>query len=184
MKSLKLVVGLVAMGLAFSANMVMAAQKAINTAPIMSAAELDQHIDSSTALNSPLGKLSDSGLNRFIASMTFNEKGLTGYSYAELEGVPATDVHKILSLFGVERTTKMISNARIQSIRDAEIMGDNLLSEKSTKVKKGSLSETSAWGDVFNPWGDTTFADYPGFYCAGKGSCEEKSRSICIGANC
>ncbi len=201
MKSLKLAVGLAAIGLAlsvhvnaatFGANAVATAEASVKTTPIMSVTELDHHIGSTTALSSPLGKLSDSGLSRFIASMKFNEKGLTSYSFAELEGVPATDVHKILALFGVERTTKLIQNTRVLNMTDLEIMNgpvspDGASNEGvATSVKNKTRVESQQSNGIFSPWDDADeFApgDREGMECSSRATCSPKYKNICT-PNC
>ncbi len=56
----------------------------------------------------PLNYLNDSERNVFINSLSFNEKGLTSFSYKSLENLDKTQKYKILSLFGFEDATKFI----------------------------------------------------------------------------
>jgi hypothetical protein len=126
---------------------------------------MDDHV---SPLVSPLGKLTEDGLHRFVQSITFNQKGITGFSYAEFDGMSAADAHGILELFVVERTLKLVKNVRVTT------KADRMVTAKSC----GIFSPTSGCGsDDLNP------GDRDGFYCAGPGSCAPRSLWICT-VNC
>ncbi len=48
----------------------------------------------------PLNRLDNEQKNKFINSLTFNEKGLTGFDYSVFENLSTDETFKILSLFG------------------------------------------------------------------------------------
>ncbi len=67
---------------------------------------------------SPLDRLSPQGRARFLSSLTFNRRGLTGFRYDDLQAeLSANQVYQILSLFGVQRDTSLVG-ARVQSNED------------------------------------------------------------------
>lgn len=59
------------------------AQLNLAAAPIKSRADLFAYIHGVAAPLSPLSKLSPGARDRFLASLTFNENGVTGFSYEE-----------------------------------------------------------------------------------------------------
>lgn len=71
-------------------------------APIKSNADLTSHLDNISLADTPLGLLSANKLTRFTTSLTFNEKGLTGFSYADIRHLTASQAHEILGLFSVQ----------------------------------------------------------------------------------
>lgn len=150
-----------------------------NELAIKSVAELDKHLELSSAQKSPLGKLSDAGLNRFVSSLTFNDKGISGFSYAELEGMNAADVHRILKLFGVQRTMPLIKNVRVSTKLDAQAKSVKLPSQAQSGTV-GDLINTGGWGSGYE---DLNQGDRDGYYCAGAGSCGPRILWICT-ANC
>jgi len=87
---------------------------------ISSAGELSTYLKATP--HSPLDHLSAAGKQRFIDSLVFTPDGLASYRYSELEGLTATEAHQILSLFGVERTTSMITKLRVTTGSDKAVM--------------------------------------------------------------
>ena len=70
-----------------------------------------------------MNKLSDAGRQRFLDSLVFTENGLGGFNYADLETeLSAKEIYRILSLFGVQRTTTLIKGAKILDKTDKAIM--------------------------------------------------------------
>ncbi|HET8898070.1 MAG TPA: hypothetical protein VFN09_04770, partial [Rhodanobacteraceae bacterium] len=93
------------------------------TAQIQSHAELARYLTSTPAERSPLSKLSAPARQRFLSSITFNEHGITGFSYADLAAeLTPTEISAILRLFGAERTVPLMKNAHISNHVDSLIM--------------------------------------------------------------
>jgi hypothetical protein len=107
-----------------ASQQVLAQQKRLDLAlaPIKSRAKLETYLKNTPPSRNPLDRLSSSAKKRFLKSLRFNEKGLTSFSYADLEGLTATEIYRILSLFGVQSDTSAIKSARIKSETDALIM--------------------------------------------------------------
>jgi hypothetical protein len=94
-------------------------------APIKSAEDLADHSSSIALACSPLRYLSESGRRSFLASLTFNEKGLSSFRYADLEAeLSPTQIFDILALFGVQHTTPMLTKARQAAPLAAPVPGD------------------------------------------------------------
>ena len=91
-------------------------------APVKSPRECSTFQKKTSLPDSPLSRLSKAAQNRYIASLTFNEKD-TGFSYAELEsGRSAADVHRVLALFAAQPLTHAISVGSITIETDVAIM--------------------------------------------------------------
>lgn len=73
--------------------------------PILSAQELDAYLR--TTPSSPLDRLPAAARQRFLASLVFTEAGLASYQYSDLQTLSPTEVYRILSLFGAERSTSI-----------------------------------------------------------------------------
>ncbi len=100
---------------------------ALLMAPVKSRAELAAHIDSSRFSGTPLDQLTPKARKRFLASITFNKKGITGFNYGDLEyELSAKQAYRILSLFGAQHTTAMLKNLRIDDEVDKVIMSTEI----------------------------------------------------------
>lgn len=136
---------------------------ALELAPIKSSAELQQHM-MSAGMNSPLSWLSTPARKRFIASLRFNEKGITSFKYEDLQAeLTASQIYQVLSLFGAQHTVAMMRNARVESPIDEQIMKP--------------LTDPS---DVLCP---SQPCDYEGYECAKKATCATNINTICM-RNC
>lgn len=123
------------------------------TALIQSIEDLNDHLQSTA--DSPLHRLSPAARQRFVDSLVFGENGLGGYQYADLEAeLTASEIYDVLALFGAERTTSMITGARITNAADEAIM----------QMRRGD-------------------DDHKGYKCSGPGSCYTDTNSICT-SNC
>jgi hypothetical protein len=92
------------------------------TAPIRSRGDLDQYLFTHKTIASPLDAFSPSLRQMFLSSLTFNEKGITGFRYDVLESLTPTEIYKILSLFGAQGFTPQLTNVRIVTPTDNLIM--------------------------------------------------------------
>lgn len=126
---------------------------ALQSALVRSPADLSNYVRGFSR-NNAFTALEPKSRQRFLASLTFNEHGLTGFSYAELEQrLTATQVFRILALFGQQHATGMIRNLRVNTELDEQIM---------------------------TSFGSQPKVDYPDFKCAARATCEQMTRSICL----
>jgi len=131
-------------------------------APIRSKATLQEYL-ATHQKNSPFAALSPGAKRRFVQSLRFSEKGLSGYEYGDLQHeLTVTQIYKLLSLFGVETSASAIPGLKAKSKSDELIL------------LRGKLNQTTL----------RMATDYPGYICGGKASCVKDERAICIGANC
>lgn len=92
-------------------------------APIKSSNDLESYLYDTAQSFSPLDRLSPSGKRRFLESLTFTERGLASYDFADLEAeLSVTEIYQVLSLFGAQHTTPMIKGARVASDTDNAII--------------------------------------------------------------
>lgn len=92
-----------------------------SVAIIASSDDLNDYLESTA--HSPLDRLSPAARQRFLDSLVFGDGGLGSYGYSDLEAeLSVSEIHDILSLFGVERTTSMITGARVISDQDRELV--------------------------------------------------------------
>jgi len=69
--------------------------------------------------DSPLDQLSLEARQRFVDNITFNENGITSFKYSDLEAeLTPTKIYKLLSLFGIQRYTSSLRNARVKTTTD------------------------------------------------------------------
>ncbi|HXO72755.1 MAG TPA: hypothetical protein VN838_27670, partial [Bradyrhizobium sp.] len=107
-----------------SARQDVTAQREIDEAraPIKSAADLQQYLANEQA-SSPLNKLTPQGKAKFLASLRFGDKALGGYNYQALENeLTASEIYDVLSLFGAQATTHLLTGATVETQTDALIM--------------------------------------------------------------
>jgi len=90
---------------------------------IASSAQLTRFMKMTAAPDNPLMALPSSARARFIEGLTFNDQGLTGYRYTELENeLSPTQISKILSLFGAQKNTSLFKKAKLASVRDQQLL--------------------------------------------------------------
>lgn len=140
-------------------------QVALALAKVKSKADLEE-----LALQeSPLDLLPAEAKQRFIDSIVFNERGIGGYYYSDLEAeLTPTQIHSILSLIGVQHTVSKLNNARIETNADMLLM----LTPNVSPVQQNLGGAISIGG-----------TDHKGYYCASRGTCREEDGSICT-SNC
>lgn len=125
-------------------------------APIKTATDLHEYLNSANMQNSPLKKLSEASRERFLSSLTFNEKGLSGFRYEDMENeLKYTQIYQILGLFGAQDATMIIKGAKSTSSLDSAIT-------------------TMGSGD------GTFYADYKDYYCSGRATCSQRGGDICM----
>lgn len=137
---------------------------ALALAPIRSREQLDSYLHRTPKGQSPLDRLSPPAKSRFIESLTFNETGLTGFRYDDLQAeLSASQAYRILSLFGAQHTTRMLKQAKVESLLDAELL--------------------SPAGDGSGPVCPSQPCDYAGYMCEGRATCAPNINTICM-RNC
>ncbi|KFN42588.1 hypothetical protein [Arenimonas oryziterrae] len=93
------------------------------TAPIHSRATLRAYLRDHKLAASPLGRLSARRRRHFLSTLSFNESGITGYNYRDLEAeLTVTEIYQVLSLFGAQHTTRLVEDARVETDLDRMIL--------------------------------------------------------------
>ena len=107
-----------------------------------------------------IDKLSPKSRARFLASLTFSDKGLSGFDYTVLVNeLTATDIYRILELFGQHHITSTLHGVRVDSSTDKLIMS----------MSKDPLMKLRA--------------DHADMQCVSRGTCGPLTRYICT-SNC
>ncbi|SEP00325.1 hypothetical protein SAMN02800692_3181 [Luteibacter sp. UNC138MFCol5.1] len=132
------------------------ARASLSGAKIKSLADLYAYESSNPSEANPLTKLSASGRQRFIESLTFNDSGITGFSISDLRSeLSVEQIYDVLALFGVQDDIGLIPEARSTTSRDRAIQQ----------------------GSVRLPM------DYRNYKCASRASCRREFDHICT-SNC
>lgn len=134
-------------------------------APIKSQADLIWYVGRMPA-NSPLKQLSGQGRARFLNSLMFGDHGLASFSYADLRAeLTASQIYRVLSLFGVQRSTSLIKGALVITPEDKAVMAvpDNVPGLKSASP--------------------SLLPDHESYRCLSRGTCESAYTYICT-SNC
>jgi len=116
---------------------------------IKSKADLE-HYSKSEYPEFPLNKLKGKNRKLFIESLTFNEKGLTGFNIQILQHLEKNQVYQILKLFGIGTFT------------------DNVFGSDLSEKGYGGDDTGTVEGDFLK-----------GYYCAFRASCSEHPQSAC-----
>ena len=130
------------------------------SATIRSQDGLQRYLVATATSDSPLGALSSGARARFLSSLTFNQRGVTGFHYGDLQAeLTASQIVPLLALFGVEKDVAIIPNVRVESASDRRTIKSFELIDASEET------------------------DYKGYYCPSPGTCTVKNDSICT-SNC
>lgn len=151
-------------------------QLALIIAPVKSSIDLNGYLLTTPAKSSPLSKLTQRAQQRFIDNLTFNEKGLTGLNYADLEAeLSVSEIYQVLALFGKQHLVTHMKRARMLNAIDRAIIATNVSNIAKQKTEFAQLQS-------FDQNSDET--DYPDMACTGRATCSRSIGSICIGSNC
>lgn len=122
-------------------------------APINSQVRLQEHLQALSS-DSPLHALSIPARQRFVASLRFNDSGITSLRYQDVvEELSYSEAYRLLALFGAERTLGKMPLLRIETSEDERILG----------------SLRAAVED-----------DHLGYACTGRATCSMSSQEICM----
>ncbi len=123
-------------------------------APIKNGDDLKEYLESIRGRSSPIDALSDGARQRFLDSLKFNERGVTGFRYSELESeLTVSQIYKILSLFGAQHATPRFKRAKIISSTDRMI---------------GTMNFSEA------------YPDHMGYDCIKRATCKVEQSHICM----
>lgn len=88
-------------------------------ATIKSRADLDEYLMTVPARLSALAVLSSGARQRFAEGLVFNKHGLVSYDHSDIvTELSASEIYRLMSLFGAQRTVPLISGLRIESELD------------------------------------------------------------------
>lgn len=176
-------------------------------AKVKSKVELNTYISMSKSGENPLDKLSSTARKRFIESLTFNESGITGYRYADLEEeLSPSEIKNILALFGTQNNVALFKNSKSVTKKDTALMAGE---ESTTCIDwSGGIGGGGGGGGIGGggggiggggggigggggggyaipvppqyPPGPSIPQDYMGYYCDAKGSCKVVKDYICL----
>lgn len=122
-------------------------------APINSQVRLQEHIQNLSP-DSPLRVLSTPARQRFVASLRFNEAGITSLGYEDIVNeLTYRDAHRLLSLLGAERTLEKLPQLRVETLDD----------EKIRSLARPPMED-----------------DHIGYACTGRSTCSASSQQICM----
>lgn len=140
-------------------------------APVKSRAALEHHLKEAGD-SSPLKALSTPARLRFIDSLTFSAKGLSGFDSQDMVSeLTAKQAYRILALFGEQHVTPMMKNLRVEDQIDREIL-----------AKKTPLAGEKCGTYPFCTGGDP-LGDYEDMKCESHGTCAYDLYKICT-SNC
>jgi hypothetical protein len=162
-------------------------EQALERAPIKSLSAWQQHLSKGVNKSQALGQLHGDALAGFSASLSFNEKGLTGFSYAELRELTASEAHNLLSLFGFQHTARLVTDVRIETPLDVAVLnGAFSLSnlpigmqgrQKTIEDDLQALWDSLFWDDLFDPSGAQ---DHKEYQCIARATCGESKGFVCL----
>lgn len=165
-------------------------------APIKSKQDLDRYLAVTPGYQSVFSPLTPAGRRAFIDSLTFNQSGLTGFSYRDLQAeLTPTQIDKLLALFGARNTIALMKPTRVVSMKDRHLLAslDRCGSSECGEDGGGFPGDEgggSGWDDggstpaepspppAPDP-SDTTDKDVAGYACVARATCEVKNFSIC-----
>ena len=126
---------------------------------IRSQSDLQRYLSTTATTGSPLDALSSGARDRFLSSITFGAKGITGFHFTDLQSeLTANQIHDVLALFGAEKDVAIIPNVRVETAADKRTI--------------------SAFPIM--PGGGGDGPDYPGYKCASRATCSTSPGDICM----
>ncbi len=90
---------------------------------IRSQKDLRAYLETASRTASPLAALSPTGRQRFLSSLSFNKRGVSGFEYGALKAeLSYSQIYQVLGLFGKAEDASLISGARVGNAADRAIM--------------------------------------------------------------
>jgi hypothetical protein len=130
---------------------------------IRSQSDLQRYLTATATTGSPLSALSSGARERFLSSITFGAKGISGFRFADLQSdLTVSQIYDVLGLFGVQKDVAIIPNVRVETAADNRVMS--------------SLTVTPTEGGG----GD---GDYMNYRCSARATCSISNSDICT-SNC
>jgi hypothetical protein len=124
---------------------------------IRSQSDLKRYLSATETSGSPLSALSSGGRERFLSSITFGAKGISGFRYAELQSeLTASQIYDVLALFGAQKDVAIIPNVRAETVADRRVI---------TRV--ATVSQHGGG------------RDYRDYRCASRATCSTSPGDIC-----
>lgn len=128
----------------------------LSLAPIKSKGDLAKYLQKILKSGSDLDLLSPGAKGRFIDSLVFNEKGLAGFRYDDLEAeLSASEIYGIMSLFGAQHTVPLMDKARAPNKTDQAVM-------------------------MFFSGEDSISKDYEGYECVSRANCARRGGGLSV----
>ncbi len=122
---------------------------------ISSPRDLQAYLAATARSGSPLDQLSPQGRARFLSSLTFNRKGLTGFRYDDLRAeLSPSQIYRVLSLFGEERDIASMKGARVLTAEDRAV------GPQPQKLQCGQYGCDDSW-------------------CSGRATCQHADNFFC-----
>ncbi|WP_215407773.1 hypothetical protein [Janthinobacterium sp. JC611] len=144
-------------------------------APIKTSQDLRAYLEMTEGRHSPLNKLPPNARERFLHSLTWNERGVTGFSYESFREITATEAYQILALFGIQHVASIV-RPKVRSISDQTIM--------SMARPQGQVEAQGFGPGTITPTpGNDLETDYMDFKCSARATCSRSTTDICTG-NC
>lgn len=142
---------------------------ALASAPIKSAADLTAYLAAAGNRTTPFTRMSDAARGRFIQSITFNENGITGFSYQDIQSeMSPTEIYQLLSLFGAQHVTPLIRGAIARTALDRAIMAG------------AGKPSSNTGGGIVQPSLAPAGGDHEGYQCVSRATCYAATSYICM----
>lgn len=125
---------------------------------------------------SPLVAFSSHELELFAKSVTFSDRGLSGFDMSVFENLNVTQTYRVLSLFGLQRIS-----VDVAGYIDSDSPTDKLILARETTQKVDKSSPSSIQSDWYDSIGDGDFLE--GYRCHAPGTCKKSSSYACT-KNC
>ena len=123
-----------------------------------------------------LRHLSQPAQKRFLGSLTFGERGVSGFSFEDLEReLTATEAFEVLTMIGQQQFVAQMGGLRVESELDTLLM--------QGEVPGAQTKCLSPTFPVINSEQTADCGPLVGYRCISKGTCGESYRNACT-SNC
>lgn len=143
---------------AISAQQILQREVARELAPVKSMADLYAALPHKSPQTDAVNRLSAKGRASFLASLTFNGNGLTGFNYRAIEDeLSVSEAYQVLSLFGAQHIIHQLPGLAVKTKADA------------------LLRQTA-------PPAGLAVLDYQHHWCSTPHTCTRRDDNICMSA--